>query len=544
MPPEAQERRLIVENTPSRRVALRLPRLRAVDLWVLGALVLAALVTIAAQGAVMVQAIYLNADSASAPFISSLLEIGGHSTVTLGNYPWYESMWVMLATRWLPFHRSLWLVGPFLAAAAAAAMLTWSAWRVFGLRAALLVLTPLVCVSYGMREILFAPDWHGAAVFHACLLGTGLVFFALWWDRLSLRARVLGGVFLALVTAAGETDRLLVATGLVPFMLAPTALWLRSRSQHDREVAIFAVCVGVGAILLGEFATAAMRYERIVSSQYRPGPTHDLGHNATLLLNGITFLAGDAAGEQPKSTFGLLSLLVALAAIAVAAGLYATYRRRGSGARPSEPGVPIYATYWALVVACTSVAFLVSNAPTDILSARYLAAGFIAIFALLPLIAAIGPRAQRLVLAGVVLYAAVALARMESVPITGYGTGPEPATARAIQRYVTGYGANTGFANYQDAAVLSWETNMRLRVYPIRQCPMGVGYCPYILHIDSAWYEPRDRRRSFVIADTEPGLFTLDVNTQPLGRPLATRSFGHLTVYVYAGDLASVMRLG
>ena len=63
----------------------------------------------------IVRAVYRNADIASAPVIGELAhEAPGGATITLGYLPWYTTLWFEELTRWLPFHRQLWEVGPWL----------------------------------------------------------------------------------------------------------------------------------------------------------------------------------------------------------------------------------------------------------------------------------------------------------------------------------------------------------------------------------------------------------------------------------------------
>src|SRR3954452_16686128 len=50
-----------------------------------------------------------NSDAAAGPVIGSLIgDAPANRDVWLGNYPWYESLWFMAATKGLPAHRQIW----------------------------------------------------------------------------------------------------------------------------------------------------------------------------------------------------------------------------------------------------------------------------------------------------------------------------------------------------------------------------------------------------------------------------------------------------
>src|SRR6185437_2693979 len=87
---------------------------------------------LASFGAI-VRTVYANADAVSAPVIGELFSresAGG--TTTLGYLPWYATLWFELATRWVPFHRQLWEVGPWIASVAGILLVAWSTAKAAG----------------------------------------------------------------------------------------------------------------------------------------------------------------------------------------------------------------------------------------------------------------------------------------------------------------------------------------------------------------------------------------------------------------------------
>src|SRR5205807_1843050 len=62
----------------------------------------------------VVQGIYLSADFASAPYIGELYrQAPSGAEVVLANFPWYTTLWFEQATHWLPAHRQVWEVAPW-----------------------------------------------------------------------------------------------------------------------------------------------------------------------------------------------------------------------------------------------------------------------------------------------------------------------------------------------------------------------------------------------------------------------------------------------
>jgi hypothetical protein len=120
-----------------------------------------------------------------------------------------------------------------------------------------------------------------------------------------------------------------------------------------------------------------------------------------------------------------------------------------------------------------------------------------------------------------------------------FGDGPDAAQAAAVQRFVTSHGATVGYAGYEDAEVLTWQTHARLQVFPVLagfECPLEI--CPYYVMNVSTWYLPRPGVRSFVV--THPTLTEAHLHALPrfAGRPIAQARFGSASVFVYDHDVA------
>ncbi|HZU61143.1 MAG TPA: hypothetical protein VE983_09265, partial [Solirubrobacteraceae bacterium] len=166
----------------------------------------------------------------------------------------------------------------------------------------------------------------------------------------------------------------------------------------------------------------------------------------------------------------------------------------------------------------------------------YALAGYVAIMALMPLLTRRGPIWRWAVTAAVCLFALSSTFQMARQPYHPYGHYPGPPQAALVLRFARAHHVNYGYASYWDGGDLSWLTDFKLQIYPVRSGCGPYGLCPDKARI-SSWYLPRPSTRSMLIADqAQPG-----VNALPpqLGHPLATTYIGSLTVAVYGYDIAS-----
>jgi hypothetical protein len=278
----------IVDRTRVRGLSARAA---AVLPWCPLVLAVAAGLVLLLQARSLVTSLYLNADTSSATVIASLM--GGapaHSVVTLGNYPWYEPMWFMLATKGLP-HRDLWLTAPFIFSLGTALTLGLAAWRAVGGWAAAMVAVPFLWASQGLREILFTPDWHGALLFHTAILGAVLVYVSHY--RPSGGRRIAIWLGLCIATAVGESDRLLLVTGIVPFVLCAVAMWWQTGRVQERTIVIFAGSVALVSVVGGELAAGIMRHYHVVHAPFAlTVGIAQVPRNALLLAKAMAYLGG------------------------------------------------------------------------------------------------------------------------------------------------------------------------------------------------------------------------------------------------------------
>jgi hypothetical protein len=498
----------------------------------------------------LVSRLYLSPDVASAPVIGSL--IGGAPAgrvVTLGNYPWYESLWFMELTRWLPAHREIWEAGPFVLSAVVIGVLVWMAQRAVGGRAALITAVTLCCTTNGTRVVLFTLTKHGAALLHGVLLGASLVFLNRSSARLSTFALVFGGFVLGSITALGLTDHLLIVEGLIPFVSTACFGWWRTRRTAQRKIALFAIGVTIWAIVEGELIQRAMHLAHVVpTGTFNNSFLSDtqLLSNVSILFSAFSDLGGGTFFGAPIGGSALLAL-VAGALTLTAGGVVLRWCWRAAPRLLAQRATPssgaamreTYLVYWAATLACTVGAFVLFGATIDSGDSRYIVAAFVGVAALLPVLTPTTRQAQYVLVAGVSAYALLALRANITEGPYAYGTSITTAETQQLVSFANQQDLVYGYADYNTAPVLTWATGLRLQVFPVMPC--GQQLCPFLLHTISSWYTPRPDTRTFLIIDqASQGSYGAVPGTEAaFGNPINTAQFGALTIYVYDHDIAA-----
>ena len=351
-----------------------------------------------AQSKSLVQAIYFSADVSAAPMIAELSDQAPPgSEVVLGNFPWYEAYWFETLTRWVPAHRQVWQVAPYLFSLAGVGCVAWSTFKVAGRWAGAMVAVALGCASAGLLTYQFAWSIHAAILIHAPLAGA---FLVLCVSRGGLIGRpavhVSAAVALALFTALGvASDRLTLVTTVVPLAVAGVAVaWLVGGSLR-RPVALTALGVAGGALVVGLLVAAAARDAGIRSAGF---PIHlaqfsQLGTNVRLLFESFSYLGGgDFSGKEPD----ISSMLeVACAGVVSIGAIWALrFARRELVLRQVDPVRAAHVIFWATAGAVAVLSFLLSSLPVDKFSSRYVIVPLYAIPALLA-VAVAGDRGWR-----------------------------------------------------------------------------------------------------------------------------------------------------
>jgi hypothetical protein len=499
----------------------------------------------------VIAGLYVNGDAASAPVIGTLIAAAPSGrTVLLGQYPWYEALWLMQLTRSLPGHRELWEAAPIVFTAGGYALLVAVAWWCFGRTRALLLAALLVSTTVALRTALFSLNFHGEVVVHACVLAASLAVI-LRVENLSGWAvaglAVLVGGFTALGVAS---DKLMFIGAILPMLLTGLLLWLRRPGSQERRVALFAIAVCVIAVFGGEIAAAAMRRDRVVAAPFQLSfvPSGRILPNLEIFVSSFTNLAGGNFFGANADASGYLTLtagLLAICALAIVV-LWAWRRVRvlltpGPNESSRSIGKMALVLFWSLVFVCVTAGFVLTSTPVDANSARYIVADFVAVAVLLTCLAPIHrPTAHGALVLGISVFSSIALysnlAHIDGEP----ATSPSGPTVGAVQRYLFEHHATRGYAPYWDAADITWATHLRIQAYPLEGCATPLGVCPMGLHQISSWYEPSGASATFLLTDSsQVGNVPVPV---PFGTPVAQAAFGPIMVYVYNHDIATAFK--
>ena len=518
--------------------------------WALPALfALAYVAAVAVDFGAIIHAIYSDSDTAIAPVIGHLMgSAPPDRRAVLGNHAWYEEYLFLRSTSGLPGYRQLWEIAPLLWSLAGVALLGWTAARVLDARAALVVVSALICVGAFGRLSFFTFDWHGLTAVHTILVGAATVWLAGRGGRISWWAVVALAVAIGLVgVLPASGDLLFVAWALAPLLLTAVAIAWRAPGAVGARMVVFALIVNAIALAGGAALASALRADgvRSLSFAYNLASADKLVHNLVLLLQGYASIAGGdffGAHVEPVTVATVISgllVLAALAAVLVTVGsrLHRTGSHRGEA--DSEPGARFaYVTFWTACLVVTSAVFVLTSVPLNAASARYILGEYVAIAALLGLVTTRGSGWRRTVIAAVSIFALSATYQVLREPEANATGAPEMREFHALERFAAAHHAGYGYASYWNAAELTWTTAFKLPVYPVQECGPEHRLCPGAIEI-STWYFPRPGTNSLLIVDPNFSELPIRGLDRRFGRPSATATIAGVRVYVFPYDLAS-----
>ena len=510
------------------------------------------LLVIATKFNELVSVTYLNADAASAPVIGELY--GGspaHRQVFLGQMAWFSTLIFELATRWLPLHRQLWEATPYAMALASVALMSWGAWRVAGRWAAMITGVLLLCAGPHTLMLLFSLNDHSTTWFSLALLAGLLVLLEAppAWLKTWLTALIVFVVG-AVVGANAASDLLLLAAGIAPVLLAAAGAWFLRPGRASANawwwmlgtVALAGVCDASTRLL--------MRHENVLTP---PGLVHNqlasaeaIGGNFKLWWQSVMVLGNGNFFGQVLGFTSALQLTCALLSIVVVAALVlriawreisealARLRERRGHADAARVA---WCIFWGSSAVLLSVSFVFSSNPMDINSSRYLVGLVYAGAALVPLMAVHRPL-RAAITAGTAIFALTGLVSLVENQATASAGGTSSYRLYGqVARIAARERLDVGYADYWDAAPLTWSTHFRVKVYPVQDCPPNL--CWSYLHMITSWYTPRPGRGTFLISDPAKPVPASPMAT--LGSPSAVYHIGVLTMYVYPYDIAQKM---
>jgi hypothetical protein len=340
----------------------------------------------------------------------------------------------------------------------------------------------------------------------ACLAATGLAAFAFWLTRSPRPDRALSAAVIvsALAGASLSSDPLFAVVGLIPFATTGAVLLVVLRRRF----------AGLVVIACSALALPTVDFERLLGLVVQVGNGNYTGTGWT---------------QPAASATCVLSIICAGLVVAALAAPFALLAR-ALRSRPATGGLLVWSTFWAVCVAANCLGYALSIAGTQ--TGYYLLAVLYATAATVPI--ALATTRVRRTAAGVAIGVVVA-ASLVNLLRTQLHPGGIATVASRIVAIARAEDAPYGYtANYEDAASLTWSTNLAVRVRAVRYC--GSLVCPLSFNVLTDWYQPHDAR-SFIIE--EPAPFYLATAAQ-FGPPLSTFTLGGgYAMEIYPYDVAS-----
>jgi hypothetical protein len=448
-----------------------------------------------------------------------------------------QGAWVSLAygllTHGLSFHRVLWEISPALLTLATACLIGWTVARVATRMAGALTVALIVAASPTGLLSFIAPWAHNTTLPAVALLEAFLVW--LYRRRRGFVAVAASVVGLSLVIGAClASDHLLATEGLMPFLIVPLLLAVRSRDWTSVPPV---VAVAAGSVVVAEITAKVMRSLHFVTTAppLRFSLTFVLLH-LKWLVQGLLRM-GNGLSNGPLASIRI-PLTVAAAIVTVCA-LRATFRlARRSLADPGEGRTrarTVHVTFWSASLLCAAAAYVVT---TVVQSDQYFLVAIPAVAATVPLLLDDGHAGRRIaVFATVVIGASIVALACGDLR---YGTyrGVVARQAGHIEALVHDRRLGIGYAGYWDAAPLDWTSHEKLQIYPLTDIfghtePMDIARV-------AAWYRPRVDTPSYLVL--APGDNVL-ANRLPrdLPRPQHELHVGQVTLATYPYDIAAYL---
>jgi hypothetical protein len=492
----------------------------------------------------IVASVATNSDASSVQLVSELYSHRAGGTVYLSTLPWYSTLIFSLATKWLPAHREIWGIAPFVFGLIAIGLMVWTARRLAGRWAATVTGVLMVCASPLMFEQMFWLDNHMTTYYSLALVVAFMVLLEERADSLS-PALLLGLTLLigVIVGANAASDDLLLVSGPGPLLLAGGVAWfLHPSARAARAMGLLVLLVvvagasGAGTLLVVHSADIVPRTVPVTfaTNEAVLGNFMFWWESIALLGNGSFF------GAAITATSALYAICAALS-LSMLFVIPSVTRRHLQGRlakrRPEGAGMSAYLVFWTASATLLSVAFIFSSTLTGLSTTRYLGGFVFAAAAVVPMWARRSSLAQGSVVLGTLIFSITSLISLinsgllvESMP------GPTRKVAAEVAKVAENLHATQGYAQYWVAAPITWGSHFRVHAYPIFGClEAPQKMCPGPVNYITTWYKGLSTKRTFLILNS---VQTPVAPPRELGPAAATYRFGNVTMYIYDYDIA------
>jgi len=499
----------------------------------------------------LTRAIYQDGDHASGPVISELFGARGSGEVTLGNFPWLESLFLDHWSRGLPDHRTLWEAWPFLLYFASAAVVGWTVALATSRHVGILVGLAMAIPAAPVISDLASPTYRGTSFAHAVLLSAFLVLLPrVARARTTVKLAWAVGLALSLVPGVASDPRLILVWAVGPFLVAVSVAWL-TRVVGARVAGLAAIsavagtALGYGLIKIAEHHGIGYYHLPIELDTITRLPT-----NVRFWFENVATFAHGRFQEPVLSSRALGWVAGGAALVGIPLLSIGVARRLPDHLtgpeRRSEAGLLL--AFWATVLAAMTVVFLVplTAITIDVGSLRYVTILWPALLVLGGV--TWGDRSVPWLACLVVATAVLGCVELVRGDYGGSAPWLSEGEISGVSRFVEANELDHGYAPYQDAAPLTWASDFEVKSYPINMCGSAVpapDRCQFSLHTMDSWYRPTHGVRTFYLWDDRrlSGDRYLAPPPHRWGRPFATANFGHLHLYAYDYDLGRQVRL-
>jgi hypothetical protein len=192
--------------------------------------------------------VYGNADASSAPVLGEFYADRAGGKVILANLPWFSTLIFELATKWLPAHRQIWEIGPYLFGLLSIALMAWAAWRVAGRWAATLTAVILLCAGPIVLELMLWLNNHTTTWYSLALLAAFVVLMAERGSTLGWLPLTMITLFVGVIVGINvASDKGLLISGLLPLLFASVATWILSPNLRTKKT--MSLCLAAAAVV-------------------------------------------------------------------------------------------------------------------------------------------------------------------------------------------------------------------------------------------------------------------------------------------------------
>jgi hypothetical protein len=455
-------------------------------------------------------------------------QLRGGGAVHIPHYGEWTTFWYLLATRWLPWHASIWDASGYVLAVTTAVLLGWATSRVAGRWAgATAGATALLVGPFALRALLSLAS-HVTNPVGAVVLGIAVVLLPRTRSWLLVVAvGIVAGTNVA-------SDGLLWFAGVLPFAFA-TGLY--AWNTRRRDVAVRAGAIVAVTLLSAVATTLVMRALdfHVIGLDVGLDSVRDWPSNVRHLVRMIALLGGAnyaLPGPYPHEPLRVLVGILWIAGVASPVVAAILLRR-------TDVTVRAYATFWAAVVVCLCTVFVVTPNAADLgpKAANYLLALAPAAGVGVALLAMRAHSAQLAVALAVCVVAAVNIGHIAAGSAEITDLPAMKAHWHGVEQVLEHEGVTRGYAGYWDSHNLSWQSHMHLRVAPVVNCADTL--CPYNFFTIRSWY----------LGQSGPTFLLIDPTNAFVKAPsfvseaVSTHRLGPLTLYVFRHDIARHFRV-